>query len=230
MKKREVADMMGEKGRKTLISAVCFLVMFVIAAQPKLNGSDNPNQQSIFGEGWSITGKRGIRNSKVTKIEGTEELIYITYSQEPYIDVYDLSGSFLYCIQLPDSQNGAVSIDCRDGILIADAKGRNADGHDVFLFRGEELVGSMDHDQAREQGFVPIWNDQESDYLLTLTHVTRADGTVLFELPPEIAENMPKFLLTDGQEQVAKVLFVVLFAVFWLTVVGGCLRQILKKK
>ena len=222
--------MKGDKGRKTLISAVCFLVMLVIAAQPKLNGSDNPNQQTILGEGWSITGERGIRNSKVTKIEGTEELIYITYSQEPYIDVYDLSGSFLYCIQLPDSQNGAVSIDCRDGILIADAKGRNADGHDVFLFRGEELVGSMDYDQAREQGFVPIWNDQESDYLLTLTHVTRADGTVLFELPPEIAENMPKFLLTDGQEQVAKVLVLVLFAVFGLTVVGGCLRQILKKK
>lgn len=222
--------MKGEKDRKTLVCVVCLLIMYIIAAQPKLNGSDNPNQQSIFGEGWSITGKRGIRSSEVSRIRGTEELIYITYSQEPYIDVYDLSGSFLYCIQLPDSQNGAVSIDCRDGILIADAKGRNADGHDVFLFRGEELVGSMDHDQAREQGFVPIWNDQESDYLLTLTHVTRADGTVLFELPPEIAENMPKFLLTDGQEQVAKVLFVVLFAVFWLTVVGGCLRQILKKK
>ena len=222
--------MKGDKGRKTLISAVCFLVMFVIAAQPKLNGSDNPNQQTILGEGWSITGERGIRNSKVTKIEGTEELIYITYSGKPYIDVYDLTGAFRYTIQLPDSQNGAVSIDCRDGILIADAKGRNADGHDVFLFRGEELVGSMDHDQAREQGFVPIWNDQESDYLLTLTHVTRADGTVLFELPPEIRENMPKFLLTDGQEQVAKVLVLVLFAVFWLTVVGGCLRQILKKK
>ena len=222
--------MMGENGRKTLISVVCFLVMFVIAAQPKLNGSDNPNQQTILGEGWSITGERGIRNSKVTKIEGTDELIYITYSGKPYIDVYDLTGAFRYTIQLPDSQNGAVSIDCRDGILIADAKGRNADGHDVFLFRGEELVGSMDHDQAREQGFVPIWNDQESDYLLTLTHVTHADGTVLFELPPEIAENMPKFLLTDGQEQVAKVLVLVLFAVFWLTVVGGCLRQILKKK
>ena len=222
--------MKGDKGRKTLISAVCFLVMFVIAAQPKLNGSDNPNQQTILGEGWSITGERGIRNSKVTKIEGTEELIYITYSGKPYIDVYDLTGAFRYTIQLPDSQNGAVSIDCRDGILIADAKGRNADGHDVFLFRGEELVGSMDHDQAREQGFVPIWNDQESDYLLTLTHVTRADGTVLFELPPEIGENMPKFLLTDGQEQVAKVLFVVLFPVFWLTVVGGTLVQNLKKK
>ena len=222
--------MKGDKGRKTLISAVCFLVMFVIAAQPKLDGSDNPNQQPIFGEGWSITGKRGIRNSKVTKIEGTEELIYITYSGKPYIDVYDLTGAFQYTIQLPDSQNGAVSIDCRDGILIADAKGRNADGHDVFLFRGEELVGSMDHDQAREQGFVPIWNDQESDYLLTLTHVTRADGTVLFELPPEIAENMPKFLLTEGQEQVAKVLVVVLFAVFCLTVVGGTLVQNLKKK
>jgi hypothetical protein len=196
----------------------------------KIGWFDNPNQQPIFGEGWSITGMRGIRSSEVSRIRGTEELIYITYSHEPYIDVYDLSGSFLYCIQLPDSQNGAVSIDCRDGILIADAKGRNADGHDVFLFRGEELGGSMDHDQAREQGFVPIWNDQESDYLLTLTHVTRADGTVLFELPPEIAENMPKFLLTDGQEQVAKVLVVVLFAVFCLTVVGGPLVQNLKKK
>lgn len=222
--------MMVEKGRKTLVCVVCLLIMYIIAAQPQLNGSDNPNQQNILGEGWGITGERGIRNSKVTKIEGTEELIYITYSGKPYIDVYDLTGAFRYTIQLPDSQNGAVSIDCRDGILIADAKGRNADGHDVFLFRGEELVGSMDHDQAREQGFVPIWNDQESDYLLTLTHVTRADGTVLFELPPEIAENMPKFLLTDGQEQVAKVLVLILFAVFWLTVVGGCLRQILKKK
>ena len=222
--------MKGDKGRKTLISAVCFLVMFVIAAQPKLNGSDNPNQQTILGEGWSITGERGIRSSDVSRIRGTEELIYITYSQEPYIDVYDLSGSFLYCIRLPDSQNGMVLIDCRDGMLIAAAKGRNVDGHDVFLFRGQELVESMDHTQAWERGLMPSSYDQESDYLLTLTHVTRADGTVLFELPPEIAENMPKFLLTDGQEQVAKVLVVVLFAVFWLTVVGGCLRQILKKK
>lgn len=222
--------MKGDKGRKTLISAVCFLVMLVIAAQPKLNGSDNPNQQTILGEGWSITGERGIRNSKVTKIEGTEELIYITYSGKPYIDVYDLSGSFLYCIRLPDSQNGMVLIDCRDGMLIAAAKGRNADGHDVFLFRGQELVESMDHTQAWERGLQPSSYDQESDYLLTLTHVTRADGTVLFELPPEIAENMPKFLLTDGQEQVAKVLVVVLFAVFCLTVVGGTLVQNLKKK
>ena len=70
--------MMGEKGRKTLISVVCFLVMFVIAAQPKLNGSDNPNQQTILGEGWSITGERGIRSSDVSRIRGTEELIYIT--------------------------------------------------------------------------------------------------------------------------------------------------------
>ena len=222
--------MKGEEGRKTLISVVCFLVMFVIAAQPKLNGSDNPNQQTILGEGWSITGERGIRSSEVSRIRGTEELIYITYSQEPYIDVYDLSGSFLYSILLPDSQNGMVLIDCRDGMLIAAAKGRNADGHDVFLFRGQELVESMDYSQASARGLKPSLYDQESDYLLTLTHATRADGTVLFELPPEIAENMPKFLLTDGQEQVAKVLVLVLFAVFWLTAVGGPLVQNLKKK
>lgn len=212
--------------RKTLISILCLLVIYVIGAAPQLDGSDRPEQQPILGEGWSITGERGVRNSRVTKIEGTAELIYITYSHKPYIDVYDLSGAFQYTIQLPDSQNGAVSIDCRDGILIAEAKGRNAQGHDVFLFQGAQLVESMDYDQARERGLVPIWNDKESDYLLTLTHVTRADGEVLFELPPELAENMPKFLPNAQQEKVLTILSLVLFAVLWLTILGSTLGQI----
>lgn len=222
--------MKGKIDWKILLCGLCLILMFIIISKPPLDGSDNPAQQPIHGVGWSITGERGARNTQVTKIEGTAELIYITYSSKPDIDVYDLNGAFQYTIQLPDSQNGAVSIDCRDGMLIAKAKGRNAEGHDVFLFQGEELVESMDYDQAMERGLVPIWNDKESDYRLTLTHVTRADGEVLFELPPELAENMPKVLLNEQQKKVLNILSMVLFAVLWLTIVGSCLGPIWRER
>jgi len=208
---------------------ICLILWAVIVFQPKPDGSGDPEPQSVFDEGWSITGEQGARDAQVKKIEGTQELIYITYSAEPYIDVYDLSGAFQYTIHLPDSPNGGVAIDCRDGILIAVAKGRNAQGHRVFLFRGEELVESMDYDQAMERGLVPIWNDQESDYRMTSTHVTRADGEVLFELPPELADQTPKLLLTEGQQRVGNILFLIGFAAVWLSVVGYCLHKIFAK-
>lgn len=206
---------------RPLVYLLCILVIIMIARQPERNGSDNPEQQTILGEGWSITGERGERNTHVSRIEGTEELIYITYSGKPYIDVYDLSGAFQYAIMLPDARNGVVDIDCWDGSLVAVSKANT-----VYVFRGRELVECMEYDEAEARGLVPIWNDKESDYLITHTHVTRADGEELFELPPELAENMPKILLSEDQQKVANVLSLIVFAALWLTIVGYGVRKI----
>lgn len=215
---------------REFLALICVILAGITVLSPGLDGSDNPNQQTIVGDGWGISGERGDRNSGVGRIKGTDELIYITYSQEPYIDVYDLTGAFQYSIRLPDSQNGIVLMDCRDGLLIAEAKGTNSSGHDIFVFRDTELVESMDHSEATKRGLAPSFYDEESDYRLTLTHVTRADGTMLFELPPELAKNMPKYLMTEEQEQVLKILVLVLFAVFCLSVLGSCLYEKLKRK
>ena len=214
---------------RRLVYVICVILALMSSFCSKPDGSDNPNQATIYGDGWGITGVRGQRSSGVGRIDGTKELIYITYSQEPYIDVYDLTGAFQYTIMLPDSQNGVVAIDCRDGMLIAAAKGNNSKGHDVFLFRGTELVDSMDYDQALEQGYVPIWDDRVSDYLLTKTHVILASGEELFKLPPELAENMPMIVLNEQQEQLMKIPLLVGFAALFLSILGLALGDIFKK-
>lgn len=208
---------------KALGCLFCLLLVCQSVLHPQMDAPDNPLQQTILGEGWSITGERGERNTHVARIEGTEELIYITYSGKPYIDVYDLSGAFQYAIMLPDARNGVVDIDCRDGSLVAVSKANT-----VYVFCGRELVERMEYDEAEARGLVPIWNDMESDYLITHTHVTRANGEELFKLPPELAKNVPKILLSEDQQKVANVLFLIGFAVVWLTIVGYPLGQIWK--
>lgn len=213
---RVVLMMKKERKWRTVGYAIAILLWVMIMFHPMLNASDNPAQQTILGEGWSITGVRGERNSKVTMIEGTDEQIYVTYEKESCIDAYDLNGEFLYTIQLPDARNGLVAIDCRDDMLIAESKDSV-----VYLFRGTELVECMDHEKASARDLNPVWGDRDSDYRFTRTHVIRADGEELFELPPELSKNMNRrLLLSEEQLKVEDTLILVCFAVMWLSIVG----------
>lgn len=212
-----------EKGR--IAATVLAILLFVILLfSLKLNAPDIPKQETVLGEGWSITGVRGVRNSKVTMIEGTEELIYVTYEKESCIDAYDLTGEFQYTIQLPDARNGLVAIDCRDGILIAESK-----NHVIYLFRGTELLECMDHDEATERKLNPVWGSTDSDYRFTNTHVVRADGEELFELPQELEKNRNRRLtMTEEQLKLENMLILIGFAVAWLSIVGYCLWSMIR--
>ena len=202
--------------------AIFAVLLMALWPRPSLNGSDNPDQEPIYGDGWGITGVRGERTSVITHIHGTDELIYFAYNAEPYIDAYDLKGNFRYTIQLPGAARGGVDLECRDGILIA-----NSETDVIYLFRGTEFLESMDRDQARERGLLPDYRN-ESPYVLTKTHVTRADGEELFELPEELARNLPRSLLTsDLHKTVEFTLVILLFAAAFVYIFGGLLRDIL---
>lgn len=203
--------------------AVFAVLLMALWPRPSLDGSDNPDQETILGEFWSITGVRTERTSQIDGIHGTDELIYVDYVAEPYIDVYDLSGAFQYTIQLPErvGGHGSLDLECRDGMLIAESE-----MDVVYLFRGTQFLESMDQDQARERGLLPDCRTK-SPYVLTKTHVCRADGEALFELPPELKENLPRSLLTsDLQKTVEFTLVILLFAAAFVCIVGGFLRDL----
>ena len=228
MKKRGAVLMKTKADGKTLACLLLALLILVcciqIGMKPNSNGSDNPDQEPIYGDGWGITGVRGARSSMITHINGTDELIYFTYNGKPYIDAYDLSGEYQYTIQLPDARNGAVSIDCRDGILIADSKDNG-----IYLFQGTELLERMDYDEARQRGLIPVWGSTDSEYRLTRTHVVRADGEELFELPVELAKNMNRRLtLSEDQLKIENWLILIGFAVLWVSGVGFCLWRFIQ--
>ena len=215
-----------KKVEKWRTAATAFaIILFVMTLFPqRRNASDNPEQETLLGDGWSITGVRGQRNSKVTMIEGTDELIYVTYEKESCIDAYNLNGEYQYTIQLPDARNGLVSIDCRDDILIASSK-----DNVVYLFRGTELLECMDHEEARERDLNPVYGSRDSADRFTLTHVARADGEELFELPPEMAKNMNRRLLMNEEElELENILILVGFAALWISIVGYCLCKFIQ--
>ena len=215
-----------KKVEKWRTAATAFaIILFVMTLFPqRRNASDNPEQETLLGDGWSITGVRGQRNSKVTMIEGTDELIYVTYEKESCIDAYNLNGEYQYTIQLPDARNGLVSIDCRDDILIASSK-----DNVIYLFRGTELLECMDHEEARERDLNPVYGSRDSAYRFTLTHVARADGEELFELPQELAKNRNRRLtMTEEQLKLENMLILIGFAVAWLSIVGYCLWSMIR--
>jgi hypothetical protein len=216
---------MRKEGKWRIAATALAVILFGIILLPHhRNASDNPAQEIVLGEGWSISGVRGRRNSKVTMIEGTDELIYVTYEKESCIDAYDLTGEFQFAIQLPDARNGLVAIDCRDGILIAESK-----NNVIYLFRGKELLECMDYDEARARDLIPVWGSTDSDYRFTRTHVVRAHGEELFELPPELAKNHNRRLtMTEEQLKLESRLILIGFAVLWLSIVGYCLWSMIR--
>lgn len=188
------------------------------------DASDNPHQELIIGDGWSITGQRRARRGLFDQCEGTDELIYFCYGASDLIDAYDLSGGYRFTIDLPDASNGLALINCVDDVLVVNP----ALGREVLLFRGTELVGKLDVETAREQGCKATSYDKESRYAITRTHVVRVDSeelTELFPLPEEIRENLPFIMFTPEQNEVLRKVFLVLFAVAWLSVVGYCLHR-----
>ena len=216
MKKRVVNEMKKGVDRWVLVFGIIMVILVAISWRPSLDGSDNPEQQTIFGDLWRVTGVRQERNSQVDGIDGTDELIYVEYVAEPYIDVYDLSGAFQYTIHLPNAQRGGLRMECRDGILIA-----QSETDTIFLFRGTEFIESMDYDQAKERGLLPQY-DRSRPYRLTPTHVVREDGEELFELPPELAENLQRRVFLEAKQiRVVDILVLGGFAAVWLSAIGS---------
>lgn len=223
----------GEKGgygvkrdlKLQVILLSAFLLVFALTSSRGCpDASDNPEQELIVGDGWTITGQRGARGETFYQCEGTDELVYFGYFFSDVVDAYDLSGEYQYTIHLPDAQNGGLLINCQDDLLIAAA----ANG-DVFVFRGTELLEKLDHKTARERGYRASSVDRDSRYAITRTHVVSADGEELFELPPEIRENLTwDMFLTEPQRKITEVLFLVLFSAAWLTVVGTCVAKMWK--
>ena len=200
------------------------IMLFTAVLAPRgLDASDNPDQETILGELWSITGVRTERTSQIDGIHGTDELIYVEYVAEPYIDVYDLTGAFRYTIQLPErvGGHGSLDLECRDGILIAESE-----TDFIYLFRGTHFLESMDQERARERGLLPDYRNK-SPYMLTQTHVCRTDGEELFELPPELKENLPRRIVTSPlQQKVESTLLILLFAAGFLGIIGAACGDI----
>lgn len=207
-----------------LLSA--FLLVFALTSSRGCpDASDNPEQEVIVGDGWTITGQRGARRGLFDQCEGTDELIYFCYSGEDLVDAYDLNGAYQFTIDLPDARNGLAQIDCVDDLLVVDP----AQGREVLLFRGPELVGKMDDQAAREQGYQATSYDRESRYAITRTHVVSVEDeelTEVFELPEEIWVNLPLITLTTEQEDVLRKVLLVGAVMAWIAAVGFVIHRI----
>lgn len=213
---------------RIILMGVFLLFCALTASKGVGDASDNPRQELVIGDGWSITGQRGPRRGLFDQCEGTDELIFFCYGGSDLIDAYDLSGGYRFTIDLPDASNGGALINCVDDVLVV----RPALGREVLLFRGTELVARMDVETAREQGYKATSFDNESRYAITRTHVVRVDGeelTELFELPEEMRKNLPILTFTPEQNAVLKKVFLVLFALAWLLFTGYCLHGIFGK-
>lgn len=216
-----------KKDWKLRVILMCaFLFVFALTSSSGCpDASDNPEQEVIVGDGWTITGQRGARRGVFDRCEGTDELIYFCYSGEDLIDAYNLEGRYQFTIDLPDARNGLALIDCVEDLLIV----RPALSREVILFRGRELVGKMDVDTAREQGYKATSYDRESIYAITRTHVVRVEGeelTELFELPEEIRVNLPLITLTTEQEDVLRNVLLVGAVIAWIAAIGFVIHRI----
>ena len=174
------------------IAAVGFLILlllqFVVGSFQSVLDSDLETIR--LNAAW-ITGQRDARPGLFDQVEGTEEVIYFSYNMAGYIDAYDLSGQYLYTIQLlDDSQKGSIQIDCRDGLLYVESR-HGA----VYIFDGLDLLERLERDEAEVRDLLLTRRHEKSDYTLTNTHVARMEGnelTPLFLIPDEIAANLTK--------------------------------------
>lgn len=205
-----------------MCAAVALFLLTMIRSYP--DASDNPDQEMIRGENWSISGQRGERRELIHQCEGTSALIYFSYAHTACIDAYDHSGQYRFTISVPDAEKGILTIDCGEDLLYAKA----ATG-DVFIFRGTELIESMDRQTAKARGYRISDLNNESGYAITRTHVVRVEGealTELFPLPEEIRENLPIVTLTPDQSGVIRNMLLVGFVIAWAAVAGYSIRGV----
>ena len=167
---------------------VLLLLQFILISFQNVPDSD---QETIRLNAAWITGQRDVRPGLFDQVEGTEEVIYFSYNMAGYIDAYDLSGKYLYTIQLlDDSQKGSIQIDCRDGLLYVESR-HGA----VYIFDGLDLLERLERDEAEVRDLLLSRRHEKSDYTLTDTHVARVKGNEivsLFVIPDEIAVNLTK--------------------------------------
>ena len=65
--------------------------------------------------------------------------LFLFYIESELVNVYAVSGEFLYGFQFPDYQNGVSDMICRDGLLYVDARGSG-----IYVFKDSLTVEQTD--------------------------------------------------------------------------------------
>ena len=141
---------------------------------------------------WAISEQQGIRKSSFYQYDTTGRYIYFSYSKENCVDVYDTEGTFLYCIVLPDRQNGSVGVRCSNDEVYISTKDDT-----VYIFQGEIEVGQLSSEEAAEKGYDFFWFYEntphikvDSDQISLFDH----NGEMIRQIhtPRVVAQSIPK--------------------------------------
>lgn len=179
---------------------ILILLVFVIlciSAIPKVqDASDNPEQEVLYGDGWSITGIRAERGETFHKCDATDDMVYFSYTKGWYIDAYNNQGEYQYTIMLRTSQNGSVGIHCTEDLLYV----RSKDGT-VFVFDGTDMVETLTSEQAGERGCYFLDMDGRAYVSEDYIYRVNSDGewTGVCPIPEDVAANMSFFAYGDRQ-------------------------------
>ena len=101
---------------------------------------------------WSVLEEQKTRHHDFRQCDTTSNRLYVAYSMYSCVDVYDHSGTFLYTVQLPKRQNGAVGIRCEgEQVYIVDQDDM------VYVFEDRTLIRKLSYDEASSEGYTWDW-------------------------------------------------------------------------
>lgn len=167
-----------KKKRQLEMLAIAFILVMLLIRIYNGEYSKSPVdsiQQPVISQ------RQGNRKGDFTEVTATENNLYLAYSKDNCIDVYDFGWHYCYTIYFPKVDNGGFTLGS-DGksLYVEDKK------HNISVFCDGELKEYYPWPDNKETGINMQWVKDHNEYEVTVTHekvtVQSADGYVT-ELP-----------------------------------------------
>lgn len=190
------------------VIGLIFLPYKVYALDNAYETEREARKQANENHAWVLSEFQGTRNGPFYQYDSTSQYLYFSYSDDNCVDVYDTEGTFLYCIILPDQQNGSVGVRCNKEEVYISSKDNT-----VYILQGKTEVAQLSSDDAVEKGFDFFWFYENTPRIkVDFHHILTfdGDGNIIkqIETPRMVAQTIPK------AERIQILFFIPLLALF----------------
>ena len=205
---------MKEKEKPAILVCILVILLSILFSPHTVYPADNPDQEAILGDGWSISGYRASRGDYY-QVDGTEDMFFVCYFNGA-IDAYNNDGEYLFTYEIySSSRNGGARIKCTDDLIYIHYK-----DSDVFAFQGTELVDRLTYSEFRDLGY---YMKPSGAVFIARDGMYRQDDAgephYLCALPDAIREALPVISFAEATEKwivIVLVVAVFLLAGYWI--------------
>ena len=167
----------GQKVMRYLLVAA-LIVVAIRYAYISYNWHQNDKKVPSVSQGHVVTFSEEMSDStRIFDIAGSEQYIYIAYSRNGVVAVYDWDGTYQYSLAFFCNTNGGLRMRCKDGLLYVSDHARYE-----FVFSEDTLIKVLSPSEERHAA---AWFDEENDISIVIQNNKIYDktGNFIMDLP-----------------------------------------------